>query len=170
MKFPDLDTGTPDQRSGFTSVIDAADDPLLYEGVVTRRVLAFGIDFVIVVLLTVAVYVLTFFLGFLTFGLAWLALGLIYPGVALIYAGLGLSSPRAATMGMRSMGIHLRMLNGQRIDFLFGVFHSLGFYVSIVILTPFSLAIALFEPRGRLVHDLLLGTEMVDSNAENQNS
>jgi uncharacterized RDD family membrane protein YckC len=165
-----------DQNSNFETIgsslgsaFEPADNPQLYEGVVTRRVMAFGIDLVIVVLLTTAVYILTFFLGFLTFGLAWLAFGLIYPGVALIYAGLTLSSPRAATIGMRVLGIHMITWSGRRVDFMLGVLHALGFYLSIVALTPFSLAVALFEPRGRLVHDLVLGTVVVESQAERHN-
>ncbi len=160
---------TPGWRHSLGSAFEPADNPQLYEGVVTRRVMAFGIDLVVVVLLTTLVYIATFFFGFLTFGLAWLALGLIYPGVALIYAGLTLSSPRAATIGMRVMGIHMITWSGGRVDFVLGVLHALGFYFSMVALTPFSLAIALFEPRRRLVHDLVLGTMIVDSRAEKQN-
>ncbi len=154
--------------SSLGSAFEPADNPQLYEGVVTRRVMAFGIDLVVVVLLTTLVYVMTFFLGFLTFGLAWLAFGLIYPGVALLYAGLTLSGPRAATIGMRFMDIHMITWSGRRVDFMLGVMHALGFYLSVVALTPFSLAVALFEPRGRLVHDLVLGTMIVNSQAERQ--
>ena len=152
-----------------TSTYEPIDNPARYQGVVTRRVLAFAVDFLIIVFLSIAVYILIFFLGFLTFWLAWLAFGLIYPGVALLYTGLGLSGPHSATIGMRTMDIHMQTWNGRRIDFLLGVFHALGFYVSIVVLTPFCLAIALFEPRGRLVHDLLLGTVIMDSKPNRQN-
>ncbi len=154
-----------DRETGFSDTFNAPDYPELYEGVVSRRIFAFLIDVTVVALLSSAVFMVTLVLGIFTFGLAWLALGLVFPGVALLYTGFGLSGPQSATFGMRVMDLKVITWSGRKLDFLLAVFHAIGFYVSIVALTPFVLAIALFEPRGRLLHDLLLGTVIVDRQA-----
>lgn len=142
--------------------------PELYDGVLSRRIGAFVIDVTVIFLISCAVFTLFLFLGFVTFGLAWLALGLVFPGVALLYTGLGLSSHASATFGMRTMGLQMRTWYGAKMDFLYGAVHAIGFYISIVALTPFVLFVPLFEPRKRLLHDLILGTMIVDKHAAGQ--
>ena len=161
----DAKTQDSDRKTGIADTFNAPDHPELYEGVVSRRVFAFLIDVTIIGLLSCAVFMVTLVLGVFTFGLAWLALGLVFPGVALLYTGFGLSGLQSATIGMRMMDLKVITWSGQKLDFMLAVFHAIGFYVSVVILAPFILAIALFEPRGRLLHDLLLGTVIVDRQA-----
>ena len=61
------------------------DDVRAYDGVRTRRVFAFLIDYLIVGLLVVLAAVLVAFIGILTLGLGWLLYGILVPLVALIY-------------------------------------------------------------------------------------
>jgi uncharacterized RDD family membrane protein YckC len=142
---------------------DPAVHPEVYEGVRTRRVFAFLIDFAVIVALMVVAYVVIAIVGIFTLGLLWLLFPAVWPVVAILYSVLTLGGPHSATPGMRFMGIEIRNLRGERIDYAIALFHALGFWFSIVILTPLILLVALFTPRKRLLHDLIIGTVAVRS-------
>jgi len=82
---------------------------------------------------------------------------------ALIYYGASLGGPHSATTGMRVMDLQLRTWYGTPGYFVLGAAHALLFWVSISMLTPFVLLIGLFNARGRLLHDFVLGTVVVNS-------
>jgi uncharacterized RDD family membrane protein YckC len=134
------------------------DDARAYDGVRTRRVLAFLIDYLIVGLLLIPFAILVFFIGLLTLGIGWALFGILAPAVALIYVWNTLGGPNQATTGMRLMGIRLDRLNGDPIDGVTAVVHSVLFWAGNVILTPLILLVTLFADRKRALHDLLLGT------------
>ncbi|TGQ41154.1 MULTISPECIES: RDD family protein [unclassified Mesorhizobium] len=134
------------------------DDMRAYQGVRTRRVLAFVIDYCIVALLTIPFAILVFFLGLLTLGLGWMLFSILVPAVAILYIWNTLGSADQATTGMKMMGIRLDRLDGTRIDGLTAVVHSVLFWAGNVILTPLILLVSLFSDRKRTLHDLLLGT------------
>ena len=134
------------------------DDVRAYEGVRTRRILAFVLDYVIVGLLSVMFAILVFFLGFLTLGLGWMLYGILVPAVAILYIWNTLGSTDQATTGMKMMGIRLDRLDGTPIDGLTAVVHSVLFWAGNVILSPLVLLVTLFSDRKRTLHDLLLGT------------
>ena len=134
------------------------DDVRAYNGVRTRRVFAFLIDYVIVGLLVVLAALLVAFIGILTLGLGWLRYGILVPLVALIYVWNTLGGPNQATTGMRMMGIRLDRLDGIPIGGMTAVVHSVLFWAGNVVLTPLILLATLFTDRKRTVHDLLLGT------------
>lgn len=131
------------------------------DGVRSRRILAFLIDFCFVAIWTVIAAVIVFFLGILTFGLGWLLYAILVPAVALIYTGATLSAPSAATWGMRMMGLRMQLKTGERPDFVIGAFHSVLFYLSITILTPFVLLFSLINVEKRCLHDIVLGSVIV---------
>lgn len=141
----------------------AYDDPALYDGVRTRRVMAFFIDYTIVLLLCVPVAIVIFFLGILTLGLGFLLYPLIFFLVAIPYVGMSLGGPNQATPGMRMMGIRLERLDGQPIDFLFAIVHGVLFWAANAILTPFILLATLILDKKQTVHDRLLGSVVVRS-------
>ena len=134
------------------------DDVSVYDGVRTRRIFAFLIDYLIVALLLIPFAILVFFLGLLTFGLGWSLFAVLGPAVALVYVWSTLGGPNQATSGMRMMGIRLDRLDGRPVDGLLAVVHSVLFWAGNVLLTPLILLAALFLDRKRTVHDLLLGT------------
>lgn len=142
---------------------DPAVHPELYDGVRTRRVFAFLTDFAVILALMVAAYVVIAIVGFFTLGLLWLLLPAVWPVVAILYSVLTLGGPYSATPGMRFMGIEIRNLRGERIDYAIALFHALGFWFSVAILTPLILLVALFTQRKQLLHDLILGTVAVRS-------
>jgi uncharacterized RDD family membrane protein YckC len=134
------------------------DDVRAYDGVRTRRVFAFILDYLIVGLLLIPFAILVFFLGLLTLGLGWSLFAFLFPAVALLYIWNTLGGPNQATTGMRMMGIRLDRLDGRPIDGLTAVVHSVLFWAGNVLLTPLILLATLFTDRKRTVHDLLLGT------------
>lgn len=142
---------------------DPAIHPELYEGVRTRRAFAFLIDFSVIVVLMVAAYVVIAIVGIFTLGLLWLLLPAVWPVVAILYSVLTLGGPSSATPGMRFMGIEMRNLRGEPIYYGLALLHVLGFWVSVAILTPLILLVALFTSRKQLLHDLILGTVAVRS-------
>jgi uncharacterized RDD family membrane protein YckC len=134
------------------------DDRRLYDGVLTRRVFAFVVDYIIIAVLCFPVAIVVLLLGLLTLGLGWALFGVMGPAVALIYIWCTLGSSSQSTVGMRAMGIRLERLDGGRVDGTLAVLHSILFWVSVVPLTPLTLLVTLFTDRKRTLHDLVLGT------------
>ncbi|HRP79563.1 MAG TPA: RDD family protein [Aquamicrobium sp.] len=134
------------------------DDVRVYEGVLSRRMMAFVIDYMLVALLTLPFAILVFVLGIVTLGLGWALFSILFPAVALIYVWNTLGGANQATVGMRMMGVRLERLDGRPIDGLVAVVHTVLFWAGNVLLTPLILLAALFLERKRTVHDLLLGT------------
>lgn len=139
------------------------DDVRLYEGVRTRRVIAFLLDYFIIGLLLIPFAVLVFLLGVLTFGLGWALFGILGPVVALIYVAMTLGGREQSTIGMRIMSIRLERLDERPVDPLLAIVHTVLFWAGNMLLTPLILLAALILDRKRTVHDLLLGTVVVRS-------
>lgn len=139
------------------------DDVRAYEGVLTRRVVAFCIDYLIIGLLMIPFAILVFLLGIITLGLGWGLFGVLFPLVAMIYVWNTLGGRNQATTGMRMMGIRLDRLDGKTVDGLLAVVHTVLFWAGNVVLTPLILLATLFTDRKRTLHDLLLGTVVTRS-------
>ena len=137
------------------------DDWRLYQGVRTRRIVAFLIDYTIVGLLVIPFAILVGILGVITLGLGWALFSMLFPAIALIYIWNTVGSARQATVGMRMMDIRLERLDGRPIDGLLAIVHSVLFWAANVMLTPLILLATLFLDRKRTVHDLLLGTVVI---------
>ncbi len=134
------------------------DDGRTFEGVRTRRIIAFCVDYLIVGLLLIPFAIVVFLLGVLTLGLGWMLFGVLAPAVAILYIWNTLGGPNQATVGMTMMGIKLERLDGRTIDGMTAVIHSVLFWAGNAILTPLVLLVSLFSDRKRTLHDLLLGT------------
>lgn len=139
------------------------DDLRLYEGVRSRRIFAFLLDYLIVGLLCIPFAILVAILGVLTFGLGWALFGLVGPIVALVYVATTLGGRRQSTLGMRMMSARLERLDERRLDPVIAIVHTVLFWAGNVILTPLILILALFADRKRTLHDLLLGTVVTRS-------
>ncbi|PSM17050.1 MULTISPECIES: RDD family protein [Nitratireductor] len=134
------------------------DDWRVYEGVRTRRVFAFLLDYLFIGLLVIPFAVLVLLLGVLTLGLGWALFGVLGPIVALIYIWSTLGGAKQATPGMQLMGLRLDRLDERPVDGLLAVVHTVLFWAGNAILTPLILLVSLFADRKRTLHDLLLGT------------
>lgn len=141
------------------------DDWRSYEGVRTRRIMAFCIDYMIVLLLCIPVAIVVFFVGLLTLGLGWMLYGVLFALVALPYVGFTMGGPKQATPGMRAMGIVVSRTDGQPVDVMLAMVHAAVFWAGNVFLTPLILLASLFLDRKRCLHDLLLGTVVLRSRA-----
>ncbi len=145
---------------------DPIRNPELFEGVLARRCIAFLIDITIIVLpvLIAAVFILIF--GLLTLGLGWALYALLWPGAviwAILYYGYTLSSPASATLGMRLTDLEMRTWYGAPAYFVLGAVHAVVYWLSISFLTPFILLVAFFNDRKRLLHDMLVGTVVINN-------
>ena len=139
------------------------EDSRLFDGVRTRRIFAFLIDYFIVLLLMIPFGFLVAVLGVLTLGLGWMLFGVLFPAVALTYVWMTLGGAKQATKGMQAMSIRLERLDGGEIDGMLALVHTVLFWAANAVLTPLILLATLVLDRKRTVHDLLLGTVVVRS-------
>jgi uncharacterized RDD family membrane protein YckC len=145
---------------------DPALNPELFDSVLARRVAAFAIDLIIIAipLCVAGSFILVF--GLVTFGLGWMLFWLLSPASviwALAYFGLTSGSPASATIGMRVMGLEMRAWYGGPVYFLLGAVHAIVYWVTISFLTPFILLVGLFNARRRLLHNMLIGTVIINT-------
>jgi uncharacterized RDD family membrane protein YckC len=126
-------------------------------GVRTRRILAFGIDIVVVTIIATVLWIV---LAVVTLGLSLVLLPPIYPLVAFFYNGLTVSGRRMATPGMRMMDLEMRMIDtGARVPFINAAAHALLFYLSWML--PPIFLVTLVDPDKRCLHDVLSGVVVV---------
>ena len=145
---------------------DPAANPELFEGVLSRRLLAFFIDVVIIAVPVMAAAIVIFLFGIVTLGLGWMLFWLLSPASviwALVYYGLTMGSAASATIGMRAMDIEIRTWYGAPAYFLLGAVHAIVYWVSVSVLTPLILLVGLFNTRRRLLHDILVGTVLINN-------
>ena len=144
---------------------DPALAPELFEGVLARRVVAFVIDFLIIAVPVLLAAMFIFAFGIITLGLGFALYWLLPPATviwALFYYGITVGSPASATLGMRLMDLEMRTWYGAPAYFLLGAVHAIAFWMTVSFFTPFILLIAFFNERGRLLHDMLLGTVVIN--------
>ncbi|MCL2716551.1 MAG: RDD family protein [Alphaproteobacteria bacterium] len=149
----------------YSNAYDPSRQPELFEGVVTRRAIAFVIDIIVIAIPVVLACLLIAVFGLFTLGLGWALFLLVWPATvvwALVYYGSCIGGPHSATLGMRAMELELRTWYGAPGYFVLGAAHGLLFWLSMS-LTPFVVLIALFNRRRRLGHDFVLGTVVINN-------
>jgi uncharacterized RDD family membrane protein YckC len=140
--------------------------PELFRGVLTRRVFAFLIDLVVLSIPVILGYLFIGVFGLITLGLGWALFWLAWPATivwVIVYYGATLGGPHSATLGMRVMDLELRTWYGAPGYFVLGAMHAVLFWISVSMLTPLVLLIGLFNSRRRLLHDIILGTVVINS-------
>ena len=147
---------------------DPVANPELFEGVLTRRMFAFIIDLIVIAIPLVIASIFILLFGFVTFGLGWALFWLLSPASvvwALVYYGFTLGGSASATLGMRVMELEMRTWYGAPAYFVLGAAHAVVYWVSVSMLTPFILLVGLLNARRRLLHDMLVGTVLVNNPA-----
>ena len=140
--------------------------PELFDGVLSKRIVAFIVDAIIIVAPDDPGGAgASSVLGFVTLGLGWLLDPALFAIVALGYVALTLGGPASATLGMRLAGVEMRTWSGAPMFPLLAIMHALIFWFSVGILTPLILLVGLFTYRKQLLHDLLLGVVMLNADA-----
>lgn len=141
-------------------------NPELFEGVLARRVVAFLIDFLVISIPVVLAAMFIFAFGIVTLGFGWALYWLLPPASviwAIAYFGASLGGPRSATIGMRVMELEMRTWYGAPAYFVLGAVHAVAFWFSVSAFTPFILLVAFFNQRKRLLHDIVLGTVIINN-------
>jgi len=162
------DNGSPYRGTPAPDALDPWLHPELYRGVLTRRVFAFLIDLVVLSIPVVLAIVFIFFFGVITLSLGWWLYGLLGPACvvwAVVYYVASLGGPHSATLGMRAMDLQLRTTYGAPGYFVLGAAHAVLFWVLCSFFTPLIVLVGLFNDRRRLLHDMMLGTVIVNSSA-----
>lgn len=147
---------------------DPVANPELFEGALSRRLVAFFIDVTIIAVPITAAAIFIFLFGIVTLGLGWLLFWLLSPASviwALAYYGMTMGSAASATIGMRAMDLEIRTWYGAPAYFLLGAVHAIVYWVTMSVLTPLILLVGLFNARRRLLHDMLVGTVVINNPA-----
>jgi uncharacterized RDD family membrane protein YckC len=118
----------------------------------TRRILALGLDFIIVSILS---FVIWSGLLIFTLGLSLFFVPPLFPLVAFFYNGLTVSGWRMATPGMSAMDLEMRCIDGSRVPFLNAAVHAVFFYLSWMF--PPVFLVSLLSNDKRCLHDILAG-------------
>src|SRR3981081_2623324 len=145
--------------------------PELFRGVLTRRVFAFLIDIVVLAIPVILVCLFIVVFGVVTLGVGWVLFWLVSPASviwALIYYGASLGGPHSATVGMRMMDLEMRTWYGAPSYFVLGAMHAVLFWISVSVLSPLILLVGLFNGRRRLLHDIVLGTVIINNSVRPQ--
>ncbi|MFC4668539.1 RDD family protein [Seohaeicola nanhaiensis] len=133
--------------------------PQFYRDVPTKRLIAWVVDTVLILALSVIAVIMTAFVGLLIWPLLYLGIGFLYR-VATLAGG-------SATLGMRLAGIELRRHDGGPFDGTHALLHT-GLYTACLMLPVFqivSIVLMLTTARGQGLPDLALGTVALNRRA-----
>ncbi|MBR9970523.1 RDD family protein [Magnetospirillum sulfuroxidans] len=147
-----------------SSGVDPRLDPQLFDGITLKRILAYGVDLIVVALVATVIWVGMGVLGILTLGLLLPLQALAVALVPLAYHSLLIASPSSATIGMRLFGIRVvSLLDGAPPSLAQAVIQIVAFYGSVTLTAWLVLIVALFNPRRRTLHDFLAGTVVINA-------
>jgi uncharacterized RDD family membrane protein YckC len=133
-------------------------DPALYDGVFSRRIFGYLIDALIAFVLVSMLFMVSCTLTVGTFGLLALPTFIFgTPFVHFVLAAVTIGGRRAATPGMRAMGLRTVAWNGENPGLLRGIIMTAMYYVTVPATGFLILVFGFFDPRGRLLHDHLAG-------------
>lgn len=138
---------------------DPVSQPEFYADVPTKRLIAFVVDSLVIVLICLAILPFTAFTGIFFFPVLTMLVGFAYRVVTLARA--------SATWGMRLTAIEFRAADGARFDLGLAFAHTLGFTISLAlpILQIASVVLMLTGPRAQGLSDLVLGSVAINRRA-----
>jgi uncharacterized RDD family membrane protein YckC len=143
---------------------EALPDPVyqqeFYADVPLKRALAWIVDSLVIALATLLIVPLTAFTALFFLPLLLLSVSFVYRTATL--AG------GSATWGMRLMAIEFRDHRGRRFDLATAALHTLGYTLTISMILPQLLSMALMAmgPRGQGLTDLVLGSVAINRPAQ----
>lgn len=138
--------GLPDP---FTQAEFYADVPL-------KRLLAWVVDTILILLLAILFLPFTAFTALFFFPLFYVTIGFVYRAASI--------TRWSATPGMLLFAIELRTSEGDRFDTPYAVLHTLGYTVSLSFVLPqvVSVFLMLTTPRAQGLTDLVLQTAAIN--------
>lgn len=144
----------------YTGLPDPYHGAAFYEDVPAKRLFAWLIDTVLIVLISLLIVPFTAFTALFFFPALAMIVGLVYRVVSI--------ARRSATPGMRIMAIEFRTHRGDRFDLGLAALHTLGYTVSMAMVVPqvVSIILMLTGARKQGLTDLVLGTAAVNRAAQ----
>jgi uncharacterized RDD family membrane protein YckC len=138
---------------------DPSTQPEFYADVPLKRLLAWVIDSILIVLLSLIALIFTVFTGMFYFPLLMLLTSFAYRTITLARG--------SATWGMRIMAIEFRTWRGERLDLPTAALHTLGYSMSMALVFPqvISLVLMLTGARAQGLSDHVLGTVAINRRA-----
>jgi uncharacterized RDD family membrane protein YckC len=141
-------------------------NPALFEGIFLRRCIAYFLDAILTLILSALVGFAACALTVTTLGLLGIpAFLLAAPFIHFVLAAVTIGGRRAATPGMRAMGLRVVAWTGENPGGLRGILQPAMFYMTVPTTAMVILLFAFFDPRGRCLHDHLAGVLVVRSDA-----
>lgn len=130
--------------------------PEFYADVPSKRLIAWIVDSIATIALTLIPLILTLFVGIFFLPLLYLAVGMAYRTVTLTLYG--------ATPGMMLTALKLRRMDGTAPDVMLALWHSALYSAALFFVIPqvISVAMMLTSPHKRGLHDQLLGTAVLN--------
>jgi uncharacterized RDD family membrane protein YckC len=155
--------GSSRSGAGRTSSFDATSlewrepewlgNPALFEGVFSRRVVAYFLDALLAIVFCLLIGLATCIMPVVS--VPWFLFGT--PIVHFVLAAATIGGRRAATPGMRAMGLRTIAWTGENPGPLRGIILAAMFYATVPTTGFLMLIFGFFDPRGRLLHDHLAG-------------
>jgi uncharacterized RDD family membrane protein YckC len=136
------------------------EDAFLTDGVLSRRIVGWVIDVVLIALLIWVLWWVLVLFGVLTFGLGFSAMALL-PAVPFCYHFFSLMGPRTATPGQWMAGVTVRRNDDLGPPTVVQALISVLLFYLTLATTGLLLVVALFTLRHRALHDLLSGLVVV---------
>jgi uncharacterized RDD family membrane protein YckC len=142
-----------------TALPDPVRQAGFYDGVAAKRLFAWVLDMVFVLVLCLLILPFTAFTGIFFFPFLMMVVGFGYRVITIANG--------SATWGMRLMSIELRTADGERFDLGLALLHTAGYSVSLAfaLVQAASVVLMATTPRGQGVTDLVLGTTALNRRA-----
>jgi uncharacterized RDD family membrane protein YckC len=135
---------------------DPIREPAFYHGVTFKRLVAWLVDLVPILIIVTLVVTLTLFLTLIIAPFLWLVIGLLYRWLTI--------ARNSATWGMQLMAIELREADGSLLRPETAFLHALGYSLSTLVfpVQVASMILMVALGRGQGLTDLVLGTAMIN--------
>ena len=139
---------------------DPFDQPQFYDGVPTKRFLAWVVDLVIITCVSLLIVPFTAFTAAFFFPFLLMVVGFIYRVITLANG--------SATLGMRLFSMELRTAQDQGFDLPTAFFHTLGYTLSVgtFLIQLVSIVMMCSTERGQGLSDMVLGTVALNKRAK----
>ena len=136
--------------------------PVYFEGIRSKRILAYLIDLCLVLALSGAWWIIGSVLSVFTLFAFWplVAVGAVL--LPLAYHTYFVGAPGNATPGMRVMGVRVMAWTGNEVSYPQALVQTLLFYATVAFTNGLILLVSFCNDRGRCLHDLLCGTVVVN--------
>ena len=135
---------------------DPDTQPEFYRDVLTKRLIAWFVDVIVIGLVVTLLTVMSIFTALFFLPLVWMTVGFLYRWATI--AG------KSATPGMRLVSLELRRSDGSPFDGTTAFLHTAGYFFSVVTfpLQLISIVMMLLSEKKQGLTDMILGTVAIN--------